>query len=99
MTKDEIIGLYRRAIKDWGVSAQIKMMYEEGGELITALAQFDRGRNTIEDVATEIADVMVVCEQLALIFGEELVQEKYDYKIARLKERLDKFEKEHGTEG
>jgi NTP pyrophosphatase (non-canonical NTP hydrolase) len=99
MEKRQREELYEKAIKNWGPDAQVKMMFEEMGELAVALARFDRGRANIEDVITEIADVTIMAEQMWLIFGKEKTENEFEYKLNRLKEKLDKFEKEHGTEG
>lgn len=99
MEKKQREELYERAIKDWGLDAQVKMMFEEMGELSVAIARFDRGRASIKDVITEIADVTIMAEQMGLIFGKEKTENEIEYKLNRLKEKLDKFEKEHGKEG
>lgn len=99
MEKKQREELYERAIKDWGPDAQVKMMFEEMGELAVAVARFDRGRASIEDVITEIVDVTIMAEQMGLIFGKEKTDKEFERKLNRLKEKLDKFEKEHGTEG
>lgn len=45
------------------------MVSEECAELINALCKYKRGRVTDSDVITEIADVMIMCEQMAYYFG------------------------------
>ena len=84
--------LYTRAIDTWGQMPQINMVFEECGELITALAQYLRGRATEQGVITEIADVSIMMEQMAVLFGKEQVEEEKEYKLQRLKERLEKHE-------
>lgn len=85
MNENEIL---REAIEKYGRDAQILMCCEECGELITSLMQHYRGRVTDEDVATEIADVMIMCKQMSLLFGDEKVKEQKEYKLKRLTERL-----------
>ena len=64
--------LYKKAIEKWGKEPQIRMMIEECGELITALAKRDRCFNgsTIDDIIGEMVDVEILLEQLKLIFDE-----------------------------
>ena len=56
MTGKERFELYKKAIEKWGELPQINMVYEECGELLTALAQYLRGRVSNPEVVTEIAD-------------------------------------------
>lgn len=92
MERDERIKLYLRAIRNWGEEAQTDMVNEECGELITAIAQFKRGRTSHHDVMTELADVSIMVEQLATIMSYSDFEQEKDRKLERLRERLDKFE-------
>lgn len=74
------------ALHKWGVQAQIEMMVEESGELLQALMHYRRRRSSLEDVHGEIADVLIMCWQMRLIFGSEGVD-------AKLQEKLDRIEK------
>lgn len=87
MNQEEI---YRQAIAQYGVEPQCKMAIEEMAELTNALMKFDRGRNTVEDIIDEIADVKIMMSQLAIIYGKDNVQKRIDYKIQRLANRLAK---------
>ena len=89
MTENEK-SLYDKAIKKWGVDSQVYMAYEEMGELLSALNKLLRKRVTVDDVITEIADVQIMTEQLALIFGQEKVETEKERKLKRLEERLNK---------
>ena len=80
--------VYRTAITTYGLDAQRKMAVEEMAELTNALMKFERGRNTDKDVIDEIADVTIMMRQMALMFGEDAVQARVDFKIRRLAERL-----------
>lgn len=82
---DETISL---AIKTYGKEAQTQMLFEEMAELQNAICKLNRGRGTAGDVCEEIADVMIMCLQMAHIYGLELVEGWAEYKIARLKDRL-----------
>ena len=89
MEKEQRIELYKKAITKWGIDAQTEMIYEECGELITALAQFRRGRTTRHDVITELADVSIMVEQIALLNGYDDFEKEKNRKLDRLKERIE----------
>lgn len=84
-TKKDILKL---AISKYGSEAQKTMAIEECSELINVLAKECRGRVSDEDIITEIADVMIMCEQLALIYGENAVESEKEYKLTRLAKRM-----------
>ena len=86
MEKSERLKLYDAAITRWGVGAQKNMAYEEIGELLTALARDDRGRATAEDIITELADVTIMCEQLATVLGYDLYELELERKLLRLRD-------------
>lgn len=87
MTKEEQ-QLYYSVIEKCGVDSRVALMNEECGELISALAKFPRGRSSRQDIMTELADVSIMCEQLALMLGwEEFCQER-SKKLDRLRKRL-----------
>ena len=65
---------------------QKTMAFEELGELITALAQDNRGRVTTEELLTELADVTIMCEQMAFILGFEDYEKEMDRKLIRLRD-------------
>lgn len=82
----------KQAIVKFGPQSQIDMCIEECSELINALEKYRRGRNTKEDVITEIADVQIMCEQMQELFGTIAVAVERDRKIRRLIERIEKPE-------
>lgn len=82
-------GLLRRAVATWGVGPQIGMVIEECAELIAALNRYHRGRVERADVASEIADVLIMAHQARILFGVDLVDEALSVKTARLRARLD----------
>ena len=90
MEKEERFELYGKAIRKWGVEAQREMAYEELGELITAIARDRRGRASREEIITELADVTIMCEQLAFMLGFEDFEKEKDRKLIRLIEKLEK---------
>lgn len=78
----------RKAIERWGSAAQTSMAVEEMAELITAICHFGRGRIESDAVAEEIADVLIMCHQLALLAGTWRVRTHLESKMARLAERV-----------
>lgn len=87
MEKEERLKLYGAAITKWGLGAQKEMAYEELGELITALAQDSRGRVTSKDIITELADVTIMCEQMAYVLGYEDYEKEMENKLIRLRDK------------
>lgn len=90
MEKTERISLFKKALEKWGVLAQQKMLMEEVGELFSAIGKFDRMRAEEKDVITELADVSIMVEQMAVLFGYEAFEEEKEFKLNRLKEKLEK---------
>lgn len=86
MKKEDRLSLYDEAIKKWGGEAQREMAYEELGELITAIARHRRGRTDRNGLITELADVTIMCEQLAYMLGYEDYENEIDRKLIRLRE-------------
>lgn len=61
---------------------------EECGELLSVLAKSKRHRTGRDEIISELADVSIMVEQMALFYGElEYISEK-ERKLLRLKERL-----------
>lgn len=87
--------LCSKALKTWGYPAQLLMVYEEVGELMSALNKFERRRITYLKVLEEIIDVEIMLAQLKLMFHCYTNQKYYDeylklkkHKLQRLKTRL-----------
>ena len=65
------------------------MVLEEGSELQKEICKLWRGRDNIQAIAEEVADVGIMLDQLKLILDiTEDVQQFREKKITRLKERL-----------
>ena len=88
MDTDEIVVL-KLAVEKFGQESQIDMAIEECSELINALCKLRRQRVGPIDVVTEIADVQIMCGQLAYMFGEKTVDDERKRKIERLRKRID----------
>ena len=95
MNTDEIVTC-KLAVEKFGPQSQIDMAIEECSELINALCKFRRDRVGTIDVVTEIADVQIMCGQLAYMFGESTVDDERQRKINRLKKRIDAHDGKQG---
>ncbi|MDZ7701846.1 MAG: hypothetical protein U5J98_07105 [Halobacteriales archaeon] len=84
--------LFEDALAAWGSEAQIVLAQEELAELDVELARDYRRRTDVEDVVDEIADVLIAANQLARIYGRESTQARIEYKLARLRRRVDDAE-------
>lgn len=90
MKQKNKIEIYNTALYNYGIISQQFMLFEEIGELLNAIAKTKRGRSTKEDIITELADVHIMVEQMALFYGwEDFLKEK-ELKLNRLKDRLKK---------
>lgn len=78
-----------QAVETFGRPHQTMKAVEEMGELMTALVQYSDGRVNRDDVITEIADVAIMLEQLACMFGCDGVEHEYYHKLDRLKDTID----------
>jgi len=85
--------LYDRAIKTYGIDAQLDQTIEEAAELIVAINHLRRNRVDQSELITELADVSIMIEQI--VYGYNLyekVDNEIDFKMARLEQRMDKRE-------
>ncbi len=93
--------ILNKAIDHYGTSTQIDKAIEEMSELTKALLKERYARMTpshleaIDNVCEELADAVIMLNQLVLIFTEryhafsrEDLQKVVNYKIERLKERI-----------
>jgi len=85
--------LLAKALEAWGSDAQKDMAIEEMAELIFALQKLKRKRGKsmherIQDVQEEIADVLMMMQQMRMLFGADKVDVFIEMKTGRLKRRL-----------
>ena len=84
--------ILQNAIDKWGHSAQVEMIKEECMELALAIQKLGRVRGDKVTkylaVIDEIADVKIMIEQAQRLFPQNLINERVDFKMNRLKERL-----------
>lgn len=81
------MNVYDRAIKSWGIMAQLGMVQEECAELIAAINKFRRS-NSPEIVIDELIDVEIMLEQMRHIFPADQWEAKRAYKLQRLELKL-----------
>ena len=86
--------LLQQAIDKWGTDAQIEMIKEECLELALAIQKYSRVNvdktERYDDIIDEIADVKIIIKLSEKLFPKDLINERVDYKMNRLKERLKK---------
>lgn len=80
--------VFNKALVEYGIGSQKMMAIEECAELTNALAKLSRGRASQADIITELADVSIMVDQLAIFFGEKAFAEERSRKVRRLEERL-----------
>lgn len=78
----------RRAILQYGMSRQICKAAEECAELAAAISRHFATEGSTAEVISEIADVEIMCVQLRMIFGADLIDTARAEKVARLHGRL-----------
>lgn len=80
--------IHRAALDRFGFPAQLRKTGEECLELALAITQhMDDGRQT--DIIGELADVLIMTQQMRLAFGTEDVDRAVEMKLERLRGRLD----------
>lgn len=78
-----------KALEIYGVDNQIIKLAEECGELLSAVSKRRSGRCDVDAVAEEIADVLIMLDQMQTAFEcEEVVSKYIRYKLDRLENRL-----------
>ena len=81
--------IFVEALKAYGPSAQEMMLLEEMAELQKEICKTWRGRPNLVAIADEMADVEIMLDQMKLLFQNGgLVQQRREYKVDRLQERL-----------
>ncbi len=85
--------IYMKAIEKWGLDLQVNMAIEEMAELTHALMKHRRDPDNIDKIIAvidEIADVIIMINQIKIIFGKEEIDSHIDTKLKRVKKKLDK---------
>ena len=82
--------LLDKCIDKWGKEAQLLMVLEEMSELQKEiLKNVNRGKENIDEIIDETADVEIMLEQLKYIYGiHQAVEERKPIKLEKVKARL-----------
>lgn len=86
----EDIEIMKSAIKTFGPQLQTVVAIEEMSELQKELTKFLRGNGKKKHLTEEVADALIMISQIQIIYGigDEDVREVMDYKLNRLRERV-----------
>jgi len=87
MSRDRI---YKLAIDRYGERLQKIVAIEEMTELTQAITKDLRGSRNINNIMEEMADVIIMIEQLQIIYSvpDILLNEYVELKLERLQERM-----------
>lgn len=83
--------LYQKALSEFGLERQLRMVQEECAELIVAVSKVIRepgDEKRIAGLIEEAADVQIMCGQLAMIYGKDRIDAMMLKKHYRLRKRL-----------
>ena len=81
--------LYEEAVEVFGEEHQLYVTVEEMAEAIAKITQYlNRGRDVEQEMIDEIADVVIMTNQMKVIYGERLVK-AINRKLMKLQGHLD----------
>lgn len=87
--EEELNEVCAQALAKWGAPGQVDCLLEEMAELQKEVIKNRRGRDNVEAIAEEVADVEIMLHQLKLMFGIQPQVDAYKLqKLERLKTRL-----------
>ena len=79
----------RKALEAFGKSSQMQVAIEEMSELTKELCKHRRGRDNVEAIAEELADMEIMLQQMVMLFDcAGQVETFRRYKLERLAERI-----------
>ena len=84
MTSEDERDIFRRALAVFGAESQWGMVVEETSELNAKINQHKRGRASVDQVAEEVADALLVLEQARMMVGEARVDRIRKKKLEKL---------------
>lgn len=85
------------ALDTWGAEPQTRMVFEEMAELQKELCKYARGQSDKYKIASEIADVLIVIEQMILLHDcRDEVESEREFKLQRLANNLKKHTERAG---
>ena len=83
--------VYEKALQKFGAEMQSTVAIEEMSEVIKEIIKMLRGQLDREHMAEEIADAIIVLEQMRMMLNiTDSVSSWMDYKIAALKRMVEK---------
>lgn len=86
---EQRVQTYTNALIHYGKASQLVVALEELSECQKEICKTMRGSSNLDHLAEEIADAIIMLEQVRLIFNlNDLVCEKMDQKVKRLDDRL-----------
>lgn len=86
---EERVKTYTNALISFGEENQIIVAIEELSECQKELCKFLRGIGNMDNLAEEMADAVIMLEQMRIIFGlDELVENWMDRKVRKLDDKL-----------
>lgn len=84
----------KQCVKIWGKDRQMLVAAEECAELIQAITKHLAKKSTNEEnIKEELADVIILCSQLALIYGDVEINRYINKKLQKLNKRLATLQK------
>lgn len=85
------VNILEKAIEKYGKTAQTLMFFEEVAELEKELCKNNRGEDNITQITEEIADVLIMLEQVKMMYGIEsdFIDYFIDFKLERLEKRME----------
>lgn len=93
------MNIYDRALKDWGKNAQMLQVIEEMSELTKEiLKNVNRGKNNLNELIEETADVEIMLEQLKYCLNINRQVEDYKkQKLLKIAAKLDEWESKNNV--
>lgn len=86
---EERLEVYTKALAHYGEENQLTVALEELSECQKEICKFLRGYGNAGHLAEEVADALIMLEQVVHIFGlDEMVGQEMDRKINRLNCRI-----------
>lgn len=86
---EQELAIFADALALYGHDAQMLKTVEELAELGAEMMHFRDGKVSADVVVSELADVIIMCEQMRLVFGETVVDTKVLEKLERLEKRME----------
>ena len=95
METEKLKEIERRAVETYGPLNQKIKLFEELSELQNAICKERWGRDTVDHIAEEIADVLILFNQMLIIYDidPETVNDYFRSKLLRLEDRMDELQK------